>query len=417
MNLLNYRIEYLAPGMLDATARPDPKLTGYYTHELVVAASRPREAMQYAIERGGIVLNIQEIKPRGVVSRLLRSPVNRSYKQKFLQAISYNVRSGLSPEKSLEQVILGELGEPRLALNEALDALRQGYGFVQSLTLLNWFDTSTLAVLKAGEAAGQLSRALDTAVSFYEKGSTTFKLMFGAVAWTALDLIMAVSTVFGMRFGLIEELKQTPLMSEDMSKVQAYQTSLALAEQVNNGLLVFSFVFVLFLVYFALMLMSPDEKVRTQALGILGRFPVIGDLLTCSGMAATFRVLASLLGGGVTFLDAVHIARKGTLVPSLSKFWAEVVGRTEIGEHPSSAFNSPVLDSSERLLIRSHRDQKQLSECLASIADSREERANSAAKKFAVWAFVASLVYSGIAVLFSLAVVYLQNETVLSGAG
>lgn len=417
MSLLNYRVEYLAPAMLDATARPDPKLSGYYTHELVVAASRPRDAMQSAIERGGVVLNVQEIKPRGAISRWFRSAVNRAYKQKFLQAISYNVRSGLSPEKSLEQVILGELGEPRLALNEALNALRQGYGFVQSLTLLNWFDTSTIAVLKAGEAAGQLSRALDTAVSFYEKGSATFKLMFGAVAWTALDLIMAVSTVIGMRFGLIEELKKTPLISEDAAKVDAYQASLALAEQVNNGLLMFSFVFILFLIYFALMLMSPDQKTRSQGLSMLERFPVIGRLLECAGMAATFRVLASLLGGGVTFLDAVHIASRGTLVPKLGAFWAEVIARTEIGEHPTSAFNSPVLDSSERLLIRSHRDQNQLSECLASIADSREDRANDAAKKFAVWAFVASLLYSGIAVLFSLAVVYLQNEAVLSGAG
>lgn len=416
MNLHNYRVQYLAPQMLDATARPDACLTGYYRHELVVAAGRPREAMQSVLERGGVVLDVVQIKPRGALSRLLKSPVNRTYKQKFLQAVSYNVRSGLSPEKALEQVILGELGEPRVALNEALDALRQGYGFVQALSLLNWFDSSTIAVLSAGEAAGQLSRALDTAVSFYEKGSSTLKLMFGAVAWTALDLIMAVSTVIGMRFGLIEELKKTPLLSEDESKVAAYKSALALAEHVNNGLLVFSFIFVLFMFYFILMLLSPDQKVRGQALTILERFPVVGQLLVCSGMSATFRVLSSLLSGGVTFLNAVYIARKGSLTPTIVGLWQEVVSRTEIGEHPSTAFNSPVLDSSERLLIRSHRDQAQLAECLESIAASREDRANAAAKKFAVIAFVASLVYSGIAVLFSLAVVYLQNESVLSGA-
>ena len=44
------------------------------------------------------------------------------------------------------------------------------------------------------------------------------------------------------------------------------------------------------------------------------------------------------------------------------------------------------------------------------------DKANSAARRFAVIAFVASLAYSGVAVLFSLAVVYLQNEVVLSGA-
>lgn len=269
MSISNFRVEYLAPQMLDATARPDERLSGYFRHQLVITASRKREAIQQVIDRGGVVLEVFELKAKSRLSRLLGSKVSRSYKQKFLQALAFNVRSGLSPEKALEQVILGELGEPRLALNQALNALRQGFGFVAAVELLNWFDDSTLAVLSAGEAAGQLSEALETAVSFYEKGSATLKLMFGAVTWTALDLIMAVSTVVGMRFGLIEQLKTTPLVSEDPAKVAQYQSSLALAEWVNNGLLAFSFVFFLVLLYFTMLVLSPDQKTRAQAFGML----------------------------------------------------------------------------------------------------------------------------------------------------
>ncbi|HEY1057504.1 MAG TPA: type II secretion system F family protein [Limnobacter sp.] len=413
----NFRIQYLAPSMLDATGRPDPSLAGYFRHELVIAAQKPRDAMQVVMDRGGVVLQFAEVKPASGLWRLIKPSVNRSYKQKFLQAMAFNVRSGLSPEKSLEQVILGELGEPRVALNESLNALRQGFGFVQALEVLQWFDDSTLAVLRAGEAAGQLSQALETAVGFYEKGSATLRLMFGAVTWTALDLIMAVSTVIGMRFGLIEQLRKTPILSEDPTKVARYMASLNLAQHVNDGLLVLSFLFIVALLYFTLMLLSPDEKVRAQAFGILERTPVLGGLLVSAGLSATTRVLASLLQGGVTFLNAVQIARKGTLTPSVSRLWADIIARSEIGEHPSSAFSHPLLDSSERLLIRAHRDQNQLAECLLSVSETREEKANSAAKKFAVIAFIASLLYSGVAVIFSLAVVYLQNEVVLSGGG
>ncbi|HEX4918283.1 MAG TPA: type II secretion system F family protein [Limnobacter sp.] len=415
MAILNFRVEYLAPQMLDATARPDERLGGYFRHELVITASRKREAIQQVIDRGGVVLDVSEMRTKGVMARLAGRGITRSYKQKFLQALAFNVRSGLSPEKALEQVILGELGEARVALNQALNALRQGFGFVPSITLLGWFDDSTLAVLSAGEAAGQLSQALETAVSFYEKGSATLKLMFGAVTWTALDLIMAVSTVIGMRFGLIEELKKTPLVSENPAKVAQYQQSLMLAEWVNNGLLWFSFLFFLVLLYFTLMLLSQDQKVRAQAFAILERAPVIGDLLISSGMSATTRVLSSLLQGGVAFLNAVQIARKGTITPTVSAFWQTITERSEIGEQPAVAFNHPLLDSSERLLVRAHKDQAQLAECLSSISQSREERANNSARRFAVIAFIASLAYSGIAVLFSLAVVYLQNEVVLSG--
>lgn len=416
MAIANFRVHYLAPQMLDATARPDDRLSGYFRHELVITASRKREAIQQVIDRGGVVLDILEVRSKGALQRLFASKVSRSYKQKFLQALAFNVRSGLSPEKALEQVILGELGEQRVVLNQALNALRQGFGFVQALELLNWFDDSTLAVLRAGETAGQLSKALETAVGFYEKGSATLKLMFGAVTWTALDLIMAVSTVVGMRFGLIEQLKGTPLISEDPAKVAQFESSLALAEYVNNGLLIFSFVFMLVLIYFTMMVLSPDQKTRTQAFAMLEKVPVIGELLISSGMAATTRVLGSLLTGGVAFLNAVQIARKGTITPTITRFWEDITNRSEIGEQPASAFNHLLLDSSERLLIRAHKDQAQLAECLASISQTREDKANSAARRFAILAFVGSLLYSGIAVLFSLAVVYLQNELVLSGA-
>ncbi len=417
MSVLNYRIQYLAMSMLDATARPDPKLVGYFRHEMVIAANRKREAIQHVIDKGGVVLDINEIPPKNILKRILFPTVSRSYKQKFLQALAFNVRSGLSPEKALEQVIMGELDEPRVQLNEALNALRQGFGFVQSLELLGWFDDSTIAVLHAGEAAGQLSQALQTAVSFYDKGSATLKLMFGAVTWTLLDLVMAVATVVGMRFGLIEELKKTPLVSEDPAKVEQFNQALLVAEHVNNALLFSSFLFVLALVYVSLLVLSPDTKNRTQGFKILEKVPVLNTLLICSGIAATTRVLSSLLTGGVPFLNGVNIARKGTLTPTVTSFWQDIMARTEIGESPTTVFNHPLLDSSERLLIRAHRDQAQLSECLLSISQSREDRANSAAKKFSVFAFIASLAYSGIAVLFSLAVVYLQNQAVLSGSG
>ncbi|HEX5487421.1 MAG TPA: type II secretion system F family protein [Limnobacter sp.] len=416
MQIKNYRLLYLAPKILDGTARPEPRLSGYFRHELVVAATRRRDAVQAVHDRGGVVLDVMKIRHRNAVQRVLKGSISRAYKQKFLQALSFNVKSGLSPEKALEQVILGELGEPRVALNHSLNALRQGFGFVQSLELLGWFDDATLAVMRAGEKAGELSKSLETAVGFYTKGTATLKLMFGAVVWTVIDLIMAVTTVISIRFGLIESLKKSPLKSDNVALVARFKFWLGLAENINDLLLVVSFVAFALMLYFTMMLLSPDPKVRGQAYALLERVPVLNRLLVSAGLSATMRVLASLLGGGVSFLAALNIARRGTLSRTVDAFWGDVAVRAEIGEHPSNAFNHVLLDGSERLLIRAHKDQHQLAECLSSISASREEVANTQAKKFAVIAFLASLLYSGIAVLFSLAVVYLQNQAVISGA-
>lgn len=416
MHIKNYRLLYLAPKILDGTARPEPRLSGYFRHELVVAATRQRDAVQAVHDRGGVVLDVVHIRHKNALRRLFKGAVSRAYKQKFLQALSFNVRSGLSPEKALEQVILGELGEPRVALNQSLNALRQGFGFVPALELLGWFDDATLSVMRAGEKAGELSKSLETAVGFYTKGTTTLKLMFGAVGWTVIDLIMAVSTVISIRFGLIESLKKSPLKSDNADLVARFKFWLGLAQQVNDALLALSFVAFALMLYFTMMLLSPDPKVRGQAYAILEKVPVLNRLLVSSGLSATMRVLASLLGGGVSFLAALNIARRGTLSRAVDRFWADVAVRAEIGEHPSNAFNHTLLDGSERLLIRAHKDQHQLAECLLSISASREELANAQAKKFAVIAFLTSLLYSGIAVLFSLAVVFLQNQAVISGA-
>ncbi|NJM31886.1 MAG: type II secretion system F family protein [Limnobacter sp.] len=153
---------------------------------------------------------------------------------------------------------------------------------------------------------------------------------------------------------------------------------------------------------------------RDQGFSILERVPVLKVLLISNGLGATARILASLLRGGVHFLQGVAICERGTQSPLVRGFWEKVRGRTESGEVPASSMNDAMLYSSERLLIRAHQDQKQLAEALESMADSREEEGTAAAKKFSMVAFVASLAYSGIAVLFSLFVVYLQNETVLT---
>jgi len=93
-----------------------------------------------------------------------------------------------------------------------------------------------------------------------------------------------------------------------------------------------------------MLVLSPDQKTRTQAFGILEKVPVIGELLICSGIAATTRVLGSLLTGGVAFLNAVQIARKGTITPTVSLFWQTITDRSEIRRTACGGLQSSITD-------------------------------------------------------------------------
>lgn len=414
MALQNFRVRYLYFGMLDGTARAVDSPAGYFKHEMVVVADNHQEASRVVQDLGGTVIDIARQKATEETG-LFGNKVSRNYKHKFLQAISFNVRAGLSAEKSLEEVILNELGPQRLALNNVLEALRRGYGFVEAIELLKWFDESTVAVLRAGEANGRLGQSLSTAVNFYQQSSSLMKLMFGAFAWTMVDLLMAVSVVAGIRFGLIEDLKKNPIRTEDEAKKQAFENALSWAEWTNNGLLIFACLFTFISLYIMSLVISKDEKTRNIGYKVLERIPVLRDIIKCGGVSSTCRVLGSLLEGGVLFLEALRICKRGSLSPSVTVFWDEIEAKTEQGYAPTQAFNHDFLEGSERLLLRTHRDQVQLAESLNSIAESRQERGAAAAKKFSIIAFLGSMFYSGAAVIICLFVVFLQNEVVLSG--
>ncbi len=355
---------------------------GYFKHEMVVVADNQQEASRVVQDLGGTVIDV--VKQRAAEDTGYFSKVSRNYKHKFLQAISFNVRAGLSAEKSLEEVILNDLGPQRMALNNVLEALRRGYGFVEALELLRWFDESTIAVLRAGEANGRLGQSLKTAVNFYQQSSSLIKLMFGAFAWTMVDLLMAVSVVAGIRFGLIEDLKRNPIRTEDEAKKIAFENALTWAEWINNLLLVSACIFTFLVIYILSLVISKDPKTRDFGYNVLEKIPVLRDIIKCGGVASTSRVLGSLLEGGVLFLEALKICKRGSLSPSVTEFWNDIEARTEQGFAPTQAFNHDFLDGSERLLLRTHRDQQQLAESLTSIADSREERGTSSAKKFSL---------------------------------
>jgi hypothetical protein len=86
------------------------------------------------------------------------------------------------------------------------------------------------------------------------------------------------------------------------------------------------------------------------------------------------------------------------------------------GEPIANSLIHPLVTGSERIIIVSHTDQSQLGAAFASVAASRDVQASGAARRFSFLIFVASLVYTGAAVLFTLWVVYLQNQQMMAAA-
>ncbi|NDD75330.1 MAG: hypothetical protein EBZ40_10205 [Gammaproteobacteria bacterium] len=408
----NFRVIYLMPRAETMSAIADREAPGYFRHETLLAANDSKSIITDIRDRGGVPLQIKAVGARPD----WLNTMSRSAKLQLLQAINYNVRGGMSPARALEMVIEGETGEQRRKLNPALTILRTGGTFSEAVRTLGFFDSSTIAILEAGERTGRMRDSLNAAASHYEKTSNSLKAMFGAVSWTLLDIAFAVTSIIGLRFSLLPTLANGSFQSEDPKATEEFQRLVQQAYLVNDVLIGGTVVLLALVITAVYGYVANVPEIRRLADAAMARVPSLGTALRNSAMATSFTVAASMLRGGVPFMPAAATAATGTEHQEVREFWQNAVTRVETGDTVPRSLNSPLLNASEATLIASHNTQRELGEVLDRIAERRDAIADAASKRFALWMFIASLIYSGIAVMFTLYVVYVQNKMMMDRA-
>jgi type II secretory pathway component PulF len=409
----NYRVVYLMPRPENLMAQPDKDVPGYYRHATLLASPDARSIISEIRQRGGLPLEVKAMRPKPA----WLSSVNRAYKLQLLQAINYNVRGGMSAARALEMVIDGESGANRGLLNPALTVLRTGGTFPEAMRALGFFDDSTISIIEAGERTGRMRDSLNAAANHYEKTSNGIKAMFGAVSWTLLDIGFAVTSIIGLRFSLLPTLTNAAgSAGETPAEREAFQKLVDQAYLVNDLLIGGTFVLLAFVLIGIYGYAANIKSIRDRVDAVMARIPGLGTALLNGAISTSFTVASSMLRGGVPFLPSASTAAAGTGHLQVRTFWSNAVRRVETGETIPRALNSPMLNSSEAMLIASHNTQRELGEVLERIAERRDGIALAASKKFSLGMFVASMLYSGIAVMFTLYVVYVQNKQMMSKA-
>jgi type II secretory pathway component PulF len=295
--------------------------------------------------------------------------------------------------------------------------LRTGGTFPEAMRALGFFDDSTISIIEAGERTGRMRDSLNAAASHYEKTSNGMKAMFGAVSWTLLDIGFAVTSIIGLRFSLLPTLTNAAgSAGETPAEKEAFQKLVDQAYLVNDLLIGGTFILLAFVLVGIYGYAANVKSIRDRVDAVMARIPGLGTALLNGAISTSFTVASSMLRGGVPFLPSASTAAAGTGHLEVRNFWANAVQRVETGETIPRALNSPLLNSSEAMLIASHNTQRELGEVLERIAERRDGIALAASKKFSLGMFVASMLYSGIAVMFTLYVVYVQNKQMMSKA-
>lgn len=407
--LRSYEVRYLLPYRLDVSAIQDKKVAGYYHHRALIVGESTMAVIAQVRDMGGLPVSVKVARSRWRVFRRM----DQDYKQQFLKAIYYN-SSAMSASKALEAVIESDNSSLREMLNPALMIVKRGGSFMEAMDAIGEFDESTLAILEAGERMGTLQVSIDTAVQHLASSAVTNKAMMGIVSIASVELLFAMASLVGNRYGVL------PSLIKNVPETTPPEKVLEIQRAVDNGMLFNDFmIWGTVLIIAAGMIgvfayFDRDKKFRKWVDDKVMLIPQLSQVILNTAAANSFKIAASLIEGGVHLTVAMGIAVKSTRVPRVIEYWETAMRRTETGDSVAGALMQPLLDNSDRVLISAHKESADLAESFKNIAAKRLDRGRSAAKKFSYLLFIGMAVYSMIAVAASLYVVYIQNSALLS---
>ncbi len=411
-----WRVTYLLPRVELANAVEERGLPGQYRHVNLVSARDDGEVISQVRARGGVPLSVTPVHPPRLRLRNARSAARR---ERLLQAMVLSVHSGLSATTALQRALeSGAVADDDIT-QAALTVLRAGGGFSDAVRTLGMFDESTVAILESGERTGRMRDSLQAALDHFQKRANGIKAMVGAVTWTLFDLAFAFVSIVGMRFSLLPSIAESGLKGQrnvDAAAQASFEQALRMAFIVNDAAIVFTFVLLGVTAFCVLGHFSQNPELRRRVDAFLRKVPALGPALEHNAVSASFTVAAAMLRGGVTFPFSAEVAARATQYEPAHRLWTQARERVANGLGVVRAMQSSLLQTSEMLLLASHSSQAQLARVLGDIATQRDALAMSASRRFAVVMFLGSLAYSGIAVLFTLWVVYLQNEQLMSAS-
>jgi len=148
-----WSVTYLLPYVSNPSAVPDKKAKGHFRHREIVTATTQREVVHDLIVRKAVPIEVKEVKP---ANPFFAGRMAKAFRQQFLISLIFSVDGGMSPGQALEDAITSETGVMRQRLNLGLNALRQGRSFLDALRAIDLYDTTTMAIIEAGEETGTL---------------------------------------------------------------------------------------------------------------------------------------------------------------------------------------------------------------------------------------------------------------------
>jgi type IV pilus assembly protein PilC len=311
-------------------------------------------------------------------------------------------RLQVPPEQVMDLVTqLSIMFETGLNLSAALEVLEKQAGgphmqeFVASIRIqveegkpLSWamsqhkwaFSPAALALVRAGEATGDLGKMLQKVADFMQRDINTKKKVKSAMAYPAFMAIMAVCVVIFLLVNVFPKFAvlfaKQPDKLPGPTKFFMHLSDFLRAHGMWLGPAAFiGFVVVLFLAK------SPKGKEALHPFYL--RLPAFGPLIKAVSISRGFHVLGVMLSAGLNVLEAISLASEVSSNNEYTKLWKRAYNDVSNGgDISASLMDSPLIPAAETAMISLGERSGTLPQVLERITAHHEKRVESAIKTF-----------------------------------
>lgn len=366
---------------------------------------------RYLRSKGLWPVRIHEMKPPMFEWMDVRS---RDWQLQLLRALRFQSATA-STGTALLNIIEGEQDpRRRLAFLPTRTVLKGGGSFSEALRELKLMDAATMAIITAGERAGDLKGVIQHAIEHVEQKGTQYKAVMAALSWLSFDIVSIIGSIWGTQFGFIPYLKGQGTKNTDPGAAERFERGINLVTWVNGSLLVITSAIIIGGIILGGAYWLNRHKQEHFTARLMMKLPLLSNYLRNVSLHDTCKLMSRLLRGKVPLAEAISIIKQNTVEPAARAYWKESENRIMAGVEPSRALSRWPLNKAERDQIVTVQSVDQLSEVYESIATERYLMSKTDQRKLVKLGIFSMMVLAGVTVLTTIYLLMLQNEGFLN---
>jgi general secretion pathway protein F len=351
-----------------------------------IEAATPEAAVERLRDQGLLPLSVNEAKGgflRGSLGQpwfSQRRALSRKSVTLLTQQLANLLHAGMPLDRALTILIsVSEDEQTQTLLERVQEKVRGGSSLADALEAQGAFSRFYLNMIRAGEAGGALEVVLKRLTEFLERSQALRETVTSALIYPIILLSVSALSVIILLTFVVPQFQQ---LFADAGKALPLATQIVIA--VGDGFRHYWWVGAMLLVLLVAalrqQLSQPVSRARWDRWFL--SLPLFGDFIAKVETARLSRTLGTLLGNGVSLLNALAIVRETLTNQVLSTALGEVAEHVKTGrglaEPLQESGNFPKLAVQ---MIRVGEETGQLQEMLLQVAETYDGEVQTAVKR------------------------------------